>query len=195
MSEIDGWSFDFPIEEGEYWFKGWVSQHKDEAPKLWYVKLFYNSLGNPIYLPRGGDIMRKSTVYGVWKKVEYPQIPSDNAILQMLEQDVLVLVNVARKALEMPKIDQMVTQKATERKWLKSHPLLASLGRDWILYVRYNSLRINDMVAAEKVYQAWHDHGEKSVILKGSEMIMPQIMTDFVRLYSENLYPWLVEGD
>lgn len=76
--ENDGWSTEFPIEEGEYWFYGYrygkISVGRECEPELMFVEV--RKASNGFLFIASGHMMWESEVEEPhFKKVDLPELP------------------------------------------------------------------------------------------------------------------------
>ena len=79
MSNKVEWTAKWPTEEGQYWFYGWYWKWeiKEKAPPhLSCVGVYTYAFKNDIRYVSNGLVMHKDEEgYGLWAKVEFPDLP------------------------------------------------------------------------------------------------------------------------
>ena len=73
------WTTEWPTEEGRYWFYGWYWRWQIDAgwpPCLSYVGVYtYDHTSGIRYVAEGLMMEKKDGGYGLWTKVEFPELP------------------------------------------------------------------------------------------------------------------------
>jgi hypothetical protein len=77
--EVGEWTTEWPIEEGLYWFYGWIYGRKlDKEPKLELVKaLWLGSVekGSMSFTTNGGFLYKSEGGEGYFQKIIQPALP------------------------------------------------------------------------------------------------------------------------
>ena len=90
MNTNKSWSKEIPTESGLYWFYGYpfeTHDDKDEKPRMCFVEVLVNKSTSISFLVYKGTILSKKDIIGIWKEVEYPELPDGI-------KDVLILMEV-----------------------------------------------------------------------------------------------------
>ena len=71
------WTTEWPTEDGEYWFYGWRDHYEisDMRPPQIHCVRVLGIPGGVIYANGSEPMFRSHRAYGVWTKVDFPELP------------------------------------------------------------------------------------------------------------------------
>ena len=74
-TKIEGWTSEWPIEKGRYWFYG-LRDRVDTIPKLHIVRVWRDTLDRAVYISSDTFLYPDEGARGKWMRLVEPELPT-----------------------------------------------------------------------------------------------------------------------